>query len=74
MKRFSAVSSAATGSGRMQMDGAFEVNKTIVMGHGYNTADIIIVTRALDAKRIQFGTVEWYLQSESRVTNATIIL
>jgi hypothetical protein len=54
--------------------GPLKLNKTIVMGHGYNTAHIIIVTQALDAKRIQFGTVEWYLQSESRVTNATIIL
>lgn len=61
-------------------DEAFDAIKTIVMGHGHNTAHII-VTQALDTRRSQFGTVEHYVnafktrvQEANRVTNATIIL
>src|SRR6202046_5507877 len=61
-------------------DEAFDAIKTIVMGHGHNTANII-VTQALDTRRSQFGTVEHYMnafktgvQEANRLTNATIIL
>jgi hypothetical protein len=61
-------------------DETFEAIKTIVMGHGHNTAHIV-VTQALDTRRSQFGTVEHYVnvfkarvQEANRVTNATIVL
>ena len=49
-------------------DETFDAIKTIVMGHGHNTANII-VTQALDTRRSQFGTVEHAAALRERLQN-----